>query len=111
KLELEMAGCAIISGLLDEFVPAAMAFIETRDPNRLSKPHRKILRLINFPLVGLDEDDPADDTLQTGQRVLYDQLIHQSPYDILLRVTDYVSGMTDDYATDMYRKLQGIAHV
>jgi dGTPase len=33
----------------------------------------------------------------------------RSRYEALLRVTDFVSGMTDRYALDLYRKLKGIS--
>ena len=31
-----------------------------------------------------------------------------SPYEKMLGVVDYVSGMTDNYASDLYRKIKGI---
>jgi dGTPase len=36
---------------------------------------------------------------------LYEQ---GSRYEMVLGVLDYVSGMTDNYATDLYRKIKGI---
>ena len=33
----------------------------------------------------------------------------ESPYERILAVLDYVSGMTDVYALDLYRKIKGIS--
>jgi dGTPase len=33
---------------------------------------------------------------------------HPEPYRRFLRVTDFIAGMTDSYAVDLYRKRPGI---
>jgi dGTPase len=80
-VEIEIAGFHIIGALLKTFVEAVL------------QPHRsksvKVLQLISqqFPV-------------QNGDAFLYQNL--QS-------VVDYVSGMTDLYAIDLYRKMTGIS--
>jgi len=34
--------------------------------------------------------------------------VHKSPYKKVMSVVDYISGMTDSYATEFYRKTTGI---
>lgn len=79
-IEIEMAGYHIIGGLLDEFVTAVL------HPERTKSD--KLLRLISpqFPI-------------RAGEGHLYGNL--QS-------IVDFVSGMTDVYAIDLYRKITGI---
>ncbi len=78
-LEIEIAGYNVISELLSLFIPAVLK--ENRD-NR----DDKLLRLI-----------PGQ--FQTNEG---------SAYEKVLSVLDYVTGMTDLYATELYRKIFGI---
>lgn len=78
-IEKEIAGYNVIGGLLDEFVTAAL------DPE--SQKSRKMLQLL------------------TGQYAYSDE---KSFYQNLLSVIDYISGMTDLYAVDLFRKITGI---
>lgn len=80
-LEVEAAGFRIIGGLLDIFAPALL--------NPSGKAESKVLELIpaSYMPTPLEE-------LSTYQRVLI--------------ATDYVSGMTDGFAVDLYQKLTGI---
>lgn len=80
-VEIEVAGYHIIGNLLKEFVQAAL------NPDRSRSV--KLLQLISrqFPI-------------QTEGLSLYSKL--QS-------VVDYISGMTDLYAIDLYRKMTGIS--
>lgn len=77
-IKVEMAGYKIMSGLLEIFVPAVL----NNDPDNMQK---KALRLIpeQFCLDGRS-------------------------YDRIMSILDYISGMTDDFAMDMYRKFMGI---
>lgn len=79
-VEIEVAGYQIISGLLEEFVPAIVS-------NDKSHYHKKLLALM-----------PAQ--FHTDEDNLYAKV--QS-------VVDYISGMTDLYAIEMYRKIKGIS--
>lgn len=79
-VEIEVAGYQIISGLLEEFVPAIVS-------NDKSHYHKKLLALM-----------PAQ--FHTDEDNLYAKV--QS-------VVDFISGMTDLYAIEMYRKIKGIS--
>lgn len=78
-VEIEIAGYKIIGTLLDEFVEAIMTPKETYS--------KKVLSLL-----------PAQ--YKTGEDTTYHKI--QS-------VVDFVSGMTDVFALDLYRKIKGIS--
>lgn len=78
-VETELAGFETIAGLLETFVQAVIY------PNR--KKSEKLLQLI------------------PGQF----ELNHHSLYEQLLSIVDFVSGMTDVFAIDLYRKIKGIS--
>lgn len=82
----ELAGFAVLAGLLDAFCPVVAA-LQTADwdPAGLGGKERRLLRLVP----GLE-----------GCR---------SPYTGLLAVTDLVSGMTDRAAVQLYQRLGGTA--
>lgn len=80
-LEIEIAGYNVMSELLSLFVPAALK----------SKPDHKdekILKLVPLQYSGFSE--------------------MSSSYDKVMSVLDTISGMTDLYATELYRKLKGV---
>jgi len=79
-VEIEITGFHVIGALLREFMEAVM------HPERSKS--EKILQLL-----------PAQFPVQTGSGSLYTNV--QS-------VVDFVSGMTDLYALDLYRKITGI---
>lgn len=80
-LEIEIAGYNVMGELLNLFVPALLK----QNPDHKDK---KILKL--FP----EQFREFEDT--------------NSPYEKVLNAFDTLSGMTDLYATEMYRKLKGI---
>lgn len=84
-IEIELAGYEALGGLLEQFVPAVRSAPSARKgmPGRA----QKTLHLLRERGVNVDED---------------------RLYDRLLRVTDYVSGMTDRHALATYRRLKGI---
>ena len=84
-VEIEAAGFEVLGGLLDVFVSALNEF--TVHPQRSTK----LLQLV-----------PAE-TLGPGRQPL------ASPYERLLRMLDFVSGMTDSYAVSLYKKVRGIS--
>lgn len=87
KAELQVAGYEIIGGLLDTFCSAVEGL--HGQSSRARAKSELVLRL-----------------LPQG-----DRLIEQtSPYQRLLAVTDFVAGMTDTYAVEMYRRLRGVVH-
>ena len=81
-IEIETAGFEVLGGLLDIF---AQAVLTTKPTTR---------------------DDKV-------QELILDQLPKTHgphlPYQQLLRILDFVSGMTDSYAVGLYKKLKGIS--
>ncbi len=77
--EVELAGYNVIDGLLEEFIPAIL------EPG--SSPYLQKVRQL-FP-----EQFSTDSN---------------EPYDQVLSVLDYVSGMTDTYALNLFRRIKGI---
>jgi dGTPase len=80
-VEIENAGYNVMSELLSHFILAVLESAET-----ISKAQQQALKLL--PL-----------------QFRYDE---GSNYQKAMGVLDYVSGMTDNYATDLYRKIKGI---
>ncbi len=80
-VEIEIAGYHVIGGLLQEFISAALHPKESKSA--------KLLKLI-----------PAQFPFKGKENTLYEDL--QS-------VVDYIAGMTDLYAIDLYRKITGIS--
>jgi len=89
-LEIEAAGFEVIGGLLDLFVEAVEA-LASADGGKVAPRWRNLLKLVPEPFIG-PKNIPAPDA-----------------YTRLLRMTDYVSGMTDSYAVSLYKKLRGIS--
>lgn len=80
-IEIENAGYNVMYELLDHFIPSII----------LEKSERK-----NYDKMAL--------------KLIPKQFVYEegSVYDKVLGVLDFVSGMTDNYATDLYRKIKGI---
>lgn len=78
-VEIENAGYNVMSELLSHFIPPVLAGFPT-------KAQEKAAKLI-----------PDQYRYEEG-----------SNYEKVMGVIDYVSGMTDNYATDLYRKIKGI---
>jgi len=85
-LEIEAAGYHVINGLLDSFVPAAI----NKREGSLSKKDQ-----VNYRLLPEDVQYELEhsDTLYIGIRSLL----------------DYISGLTDTNAMNLYRKIRGIS--
>lgn len=79
-IRVELAGYKVMSGLLEILVPAVV----NESPSGIEKKS----------LVLLPEQFRVDK--------------ESSAYDKVMGVIDYVSGMTDDYAIEMYRNIMGI---
>ncbi len=86
-VEIEVAGFEVLAGLLAVFGQA----IEAHAHGRLDPRERMRLKLI-----------PAQFLPPEGAPPL-------APYERLLRLTDFVSGMTDSYAVSLYQKVTGIS--
>ena len=82
-LEIEAAGFEVLGGLLDAFLKAVF------QPNE--KRHQKHLDLIPDQFIGLDRK------------------ISSSDYEKIMNITDYISGLTDQAAIALFRKIKGIS--
>jgi dGTPase len=80
-VEIENAGYNVMSELLSHFIPPVLA-----SADGISKSQEKAVKLL-----------PDQFRYNNG-----------SNYEKVMGVLDYVSGMTDNYATDLYRKIKGI---
>ena len=78
-VQIEVAGYQVMGGLLEEFIPAYL--------QNESKYHKKLVELI--PKQFLTNEDDVYSKIQT--------------------VLDFVSGMTDIYAVELFRKIKGIS--
>ncbi len=85
--EIEAAGFEVLAGLLAVFGAA----IEAQARGRANARDRMRLKLV-----------PPQFLEPNGG-------VHADPYQRLLRLTDFVSGMTDTYAVSLYKKVTGIS--
>ncbi len=88
-VEIEAAGFAVLGGLLDDFVAAVSD--AARRGKHASPRSRKLLRLVPEQSIGPNREPDTN------------------PYQRLLRMIDFVSGMTDTYAVSLYKKVRGIS--
>lgn len=86
-IEREAAGFEALGGLLDYFIQA----VNDKKENSISKRSKAILQLLPSQFLG-EDGNPEDDL-----------------YERILKITDFVSGMTDSYAISLYRKIKGIS--
>jgi dGTPase len=80
-IQIEIAGYNVMSELLHLFVPALLNAAP-------SHKEQKVLKLFPFQFTEFEETD--------------------SKFLKVMSALDYLSGMTDEYATEMYRRLKGI---
>ena len=80
-MQIEIAGYNVLSELLHLFVPALL----TENPSHKEK---LVLKLFPYQFTQFMETDSA--------------------YFKILSALDFLSGMTDTYATEIYRRLKGI---
>lgn len=85
-VERESAGFEVLGGLLDTFITAYNEYSE----KNLSPKNRSIINLL-------------------PQRIFYGEKENPELYHRLLRIIDFVSGMTDSYAVSIFRKIKGIS--
>ncbi|MCL2297050.1 MAG: deoxyguanosinetriphosphate triphosphohydrolase [Proteobacteria bacterium] len=89
-MEIEAAGCEVLSGLLDLFFTAVSERFNA--PTRESAPIRSRVLIPLLPPQFLGDGNAPD----------------ADPYLRLLKIVDFVCGMTDSYAITLYRRLKGI---
>lgn len=90
-LQVELVGYKVIGGLLDIFV-SALRSSETSQS-------RKYLALMSPAYLGAKSKSPTD-VLRAVEKL--------SEYQRVMAATDFVCGMTDTFAVDMFQKLSGI---
>jgi dGTPase len=78
-VQIEVAGYKVMDGLLEEFIPALL--------QNSTKYHKKLVQLIPSQFICGNDD----------------------LYAKIQNVLDFVSGMTDIYAVELYRKIKGIS--
>lgn len=99
-LALELVGDKVIKTLLDIFVNAVV----TNEGEILTNPSKypgKVFSLISSNFVFIAKQDYEKDRLR--------ELDELSIYDRLHLVVDYISGMTDSFAVNLYKELTGIS--
>lgn len=80
-MQIEIAGYNVLSELLQLFVPALLKI-------KPSHKEQNILKLFPYQYTGYQDKG--------------------TPYEKLMSGLDFISGMTDIYATELYRRLKGI---
>lgn len=93
-ITVELVGEKVITGLLDLFIEAVTS--NKRSDNRTKQ--GKLYSLISSNYRFIAEQYPCARD-EDGEPSLYDRL---------MLLTDFVCGMTDSYALDLYRKLTGV---
>lgn len=92
-VRLEVAADAIIGGLLDKFVPACLNY----DTDMEQKPvEKRLMALV------------SDNYRACYKRESEGKCERDKLYLRLLLVNDYICGMTDSFAKDLYHKFNGI---
>lgn len=95
-LKLELSGNTVITWLLDHFIPAAIKYDVVKD---LDNTDEKLMDLIS---------DSCKKAYHHCKERCSKASEEEKLYHRILMVTDYISGMTDSYARDLYRELNGI---
>lgn len=105
-LSLELVGDRVITTLLDTFVPAVMEHNGAELADIRTYPG-KLFRLIspNFMYIAFAGCEESKRAVNLKEKI--DRL---PPYNRLLLVTDFISGMTDSYAMNIYQELMGMKH-
>lgn len=98
-MALELVGDKVIKTLLDEFVPTIYSE-PTADLENPSTRAGKIYKLISPNFSYIARHDYKEDKKR--------KLSEVSAYDKIHLAVDYISGMTDSFAVNLYKELSGI---
>ena len=96
-LRIELASQVILSSLLDKFIPAVINYDTATE---MSIANKKLFNLL--PKNYVDDYHSASKSYGKDDSDIFRLYLR------LLMVTDFVSGMTDTYASTLYRELSGI---
>ncbi len=102
-VRLELSARKIINSLLDDFVYAVLYWEEgtkEKSENKMSKVDRKIVSIIS--------ENYKKDYRKARIEAKTEKELSYNLYLRLLMVTDYISGMTDSYAKNLYQELNGV---
>ncbi len=94
-LKLELAAKKIISSLLKDFVYAVIHWEDADDNYKLSKAQKKLISIIS-------------ENYRNDYKHSCTEDYRMNLYLRFLMVTDYISGMTDSFAKNLYQELNGI---
>lgn len=94
-LKLELAAKKIMEALLNDFIFAVIYWEEKEHADKLSKADLKYINIIPQNL--------RDEFIETAPKGAAERL-----YRKFLMVTDFISGMTDSYAKNLYQELYGL---
>ena len=89
-LQIEAAGFEIISGLLDVVAGSIETCARPFENTGQNLFGQKVLKLIPEEFIGPDRKP------------------HPDPYERILLAVDFVAGMTDTFALDLFRKIRGV---
>lgn len=105
-LSLELVGDKVVTTLLDIFVHALIKHNGKTLSDIRTYPG-KLFQLIspNFVYIAFATCNQCKDVSRLQEKI--DRL---PPYNRLLLVTDFISGMTDSYAVNIYQELMGMKH-
>lgn len=105
-LTLELVGDKVINGLLDMFV-SSLARYDKKIKNK--KREGKLYYLIsdNFKYICC-LDEKSNLNRQKDKLLKHINFEDVSTYKKLLLITDFISGMTDTYAVNLYKELTGV---
>ena len=92
-LKLEIAANTIITYLLDKMIPAVLQYDEDRPMGMMEQKYVKLI---------------SENYRQIYHTYAKDKSHAEKVYLRMLLVTDYISGMTDSFAKDLYQELNGI---
>lgn len=92
-LEIEAAGFEVLGGLLEAFITAVNINLEERSKPKDERVHYKSQKM--FDLIPTQFIGP-------------DRIPHDDLYTRIIRICEFVAGMTDSYAISLFRKMKGI---
>lgn len=97
-LKLELAAKKIIGSLMDDFIYAVLYWEEESEGNDNYKPSKADKKLISIISANYKNDYLCAKTKDDAENL----------YLRYMMVTDFISGMTDSYAKNLYQELNGI---
>ncbi len=101
-VEMELAAKQVVESLLSNFIEAVLYYLEPDQEDHMTVIDDRFIRKIpaNFRE---DYKGAVDNLKEAGSDTEAEKL-----YLRLLMVTDYISGMTDSYASNLYKVINGI---